>query len=228
LLGVADAAVDRPVDQFGNVLEYAGIVYGKGPFFLVSLRRDIGDGAFWQGLRTYYERFRFREAGSGDLPSVLAEVSNNPAVVNALTQRWLYESHGDEDLGRPSIAAVVEPIFGPEAAALMGIFEGLLGGGGSGSGGGLDPTRVLDDVIRGLGGAGLRGLLEGILPAPRPSAPPPNPGLPPPNPGLPPPNPGMPALPNPTPTPTPAPGPAVPSAPVPPSGAPSSPPLTQT
>lgn len=218
LLGVADSPVDRPAEQFGNVLEYAGIVYGKGPFFFVSLRRDIGDGAFWQGMRTYYDRYRFRVADADDLPQVMAEVSSNRPVVNMLTQRWLYQTHGDDDLGRPTISSVVEPIFGADAAALIRIFEGLLGGGSQGSGGTLDPSRVIDDFIRGLGGTGIRGLLEGLIQpgaGQQPPTQPPGGGTPPiwnptPAPGVPQPqptptipgpsNPSTPAVPNPQPT----------------------------
>lgn len=187
LLGGADGAVDRPVDQFGNALEYAGIVYGKGPYYLVALRRDLGEGAFYHGLATYYERFRFRRASQSDLPAVLAEVSSNQPLVQSLTQRWLHEAHGDEDLGRATLSAVIEPIFGSSAAELMRLLESLFG---SGTGSGLDPGRIIEDAIRGLGGDGLQGLLNGLLgggsgnqqPAPQPQRPAPQPQRPAPQP----------------------------------------------
>src|SRR6185295_8478409 len=41
--GGADAAVDRPVDQFANPLAYAGLVYGKGPYYYDAIRHELGD-----------------------------------------------------------------------------------------------------------------------------------------------------------------------------------------
>jgi hypothetical protein len=98
----------------------------------------------------------------------MTEVSANQPVVDRLTQRWLREAHGDEDLGNATLASVMEPIFGPDAAELTRQLDSLLGGlggSGGGSGQGADPGRILNDMIEGLGGAdGIRGLLQDLFP----------------------------------------------------------------
>lgn len=56
-----DPPVNSPVWAFAppEFEHYFDIVYDKGALFLDALRREIGDAAFFQGLRTYYERYRF-------------------------------------------------------------------------------------------------------------------------------------------------------------------------
>lgn len=177
-VGGADGAVDRPVEGFASPVEYTGLVYGKGPFYYVELRRELGEAAFWAGMQAYYQRFRFRTVTPADLPAVLAESSGNRPAVDRLTRRWLAEAHGDEDLGQASFAELLEPVLGPDAARLLRDLEGLLGGltgQGRGQGGqrsGAD--QALDELLRGLG-TGLGDLLRGLGGGSSPSAPQPTP-----------------------------------------------------
>jgi hypothetical protein len=164
MLGGADGAVDRPAQAFASTIEYTGLVYGKGPYYFVELRRELGEGAFAQGMQTYYQRFRFRTVSQTDLPNVLAEVSANRPTVDRLTRRWLAEAHGDEDLGQGTFSDVLEPVLGPEASGMLRALENLLGGatgGGQGPGQRRDRDQSLDDLIRGLG-TGLGDLLQGL------------------------------------------------------------------
>ena len=50
-------------------------VYQKAAWVLHMLRGEIGDGTFWKGMRTYYERFRDRNASTDDFAAVMEEVS---------------------------------------------------------------------------------------------------------------------------------------------------------
>ncbi|MCY3965574.1 MAG: M1 family metallopeptidase [Acidobacteria bacterium] len=50
-------------------------VYQKAAWVLHMLRGEVGDGAFWKGMRTYYERFRDRNASTADFAAVMEEVS---------------------------------------------------------------------------------------------------------------------------------------------------------
>jgi hypothetical protein len=201
LMGGADGAVDQPVESFTNVIEYAGLVYGKGPYYLIALRDGLDEGAFWQGMQTYYGRFAFRVAGPADLPAVMSEVSANAPLVEGLTRRWLYESHGDEDLGSAALGEILEPILGPTAARFIQQIEqfftggldlgGLLGGGG-GNDDGAEPGQVLQDLLRDVLGGGLQDIFGGRRPgdqggggspqAPNPTPPTPAPRPMPPNP----------------------------------------------
>ena len=50
-------------------------VYQKAAWVLHMLRGEVGDGAFWRGMRTYYQRFRDRNASTADFAAVMEEVS---------------------------------------------------------------------------------------------------------------------------------------------------------
>lgn len=55
---------------------YAGLVYGKGPFFYREARASLGGTAFFSGLQSYVRGHRFRVAGPR-------------AVVDALLGSWM-------------------------------------------------------------------------------------------------------------------------------------------
>ena len=50
-------------------------VYQKAAWVLHMLRGEVGDGTFWKGMRTYYERFRDRNASTADFAAIIEEVS---------------------------------------------------------------------------------------------------------------------------------------------------------
>lgn len=166
LQGEADALVDRPASAFTTPMSYAGLVYGKGPFFYRAVRRLIGNDAFYAGLASYVQAFRFREAGPDDVVDHLARANaSQSAAVHALADRWLRQAHGDDDLG-PSDARTVmrtmmppqmrgmldDPTMGPLLEQMMGSMMG--GGAGGGSGGmQIDPSMLqqLESLQQGLG-----------------------------------------------------------------------------
>ena len=69
LLGSDDGAVDRPVDAFSGELAYAGLVYGKGPFFYRELQKALGDAVF-------FERMAMRSPGatSRSMPRMISSL----------------------------------------------------------------------------------------------------------------------------------------------------------
>jgi hypothetical protein len=153
--GESDAQVDRPASAFTTPMSYAGLVYGKGPFFYRAVRRLIGDEAFYRGLSSYVQAFRFREAEPGDVVDHLARASaTHDAEVHALSDRWLRQTHGDDDLGPSTMRSVMrtmmppqmrgmldDPMMGPLIEQLMGSMLG--GGGGSGGEGpAIDPAML--------------------------------------------------------------------------------------
>lgn len=170
LMGGADAAVDAPVSSFTNPVGYAGVVYGKGPHLYPALRQLLGDRAFFAALRGYVSDHRF---GTAPPRALFDRMARGPraARVRALEQRWLEETHGDDDLGQPDLGRMLGGAGGasdPQTQAMLQMAQQLLGG-QSGQGGGVDP-----DALRGLmdmlgGGQGgsqvdpqdaLRGLLR--------------------------------------------------------------------
>jgi Peptidase family M1 domain len=158
LLGVPDGAVDRPVDAFKSELAYAGLVYGKGPFYFRALQRKLGDDAFVAALRSYASTHRFRNAPPSALIDSLAK-GEQAESVKQLTHRWLDETHGDEDLGKPDLKKLMAAWMGEDAVENMGpaldIAEKLvpkLLGQGAGDGG--DDDDAAGDLLKGLLGGG--------------------------------------------------------------------------
>ncbi len=50
-------------------------VYQKAAWVLHMLRGEVGEGSFWRGLRTFYQRFRGHNASTADFRAVMEEVS---------------------------------------------------------------------------------------------------------------------------------------------------------
>ncbi|MEO0324188.1 MAG: M1 family aminopeptidase, partial [Myxococcota bacterium] len=155
LSGGADGAVDRPVAAFGGELAYAGLVYGKGPFFYERARARMGNGPFFRALRGYVSANRFRTAGPTDLRDRLAR--GRPPIAR-LARRWLDEAHGDADLGRPSPARLLQGFLGPgvdlppELDGLLQGLGGMLGSDTAGSPGGTGSGADLQQALRALQG----------------------------------------------------------------------------
>lgn len=161
LMGHPDGPVDRPAGRFDGSLSYAGLVYGKGPFYYSALRREAGDAAFFRALRRYVDTYRFRTAPSqGFVDALSAEVPARAARFQALRRRWLEEAHGDDDLGRPDLAEMLGPMLGqngqldPETRQALQQLGPLLQqlGGAQGAGAGPD----LGGILRALGGGAPR------------------------------------------------------------------------
>ena len=62
-------------------------VYQKAAWVLHMLRGEVGDGTFWKGMRTYYERFRDRNASTADFAAVMEEVSGRR--LDWFFEQWL-------------------------------------------------------------------------------------------------------------------------------------------
>ncbi len=83
-------------------------VYQKAAWVLHMLRREIGDGPFWQGMRTYYQRFRGRNASTADFAAVMEEVSGRS--LGRFFEQWLLQP------GVPELDIVWR--FGPNASSV--------------------------------------------------------------------------------------------------------------
>ncbi|MGQ0764783.1 MAG: M1 family metallopeptidase [Gemmatimonadota bacterium] len=76
-----------------NVLN--GLVYGKAGFVLHMLRREVGDSAFFRGIRSYYTRYRHGNALTADFQR---EIEASAAVQLG----WFF----DQWLRRPGLAEI--------------------------------------------------------------------------------------------------------------------------
>ena len=68
---------------------FRALVYNKGALVLHMLRRSIGDDAFFNGLRRFYNEMRFQLAGTDDLIRAF-EFEANRSLENFF-ERWIHE-----------------------------------------------------------------------------------------------------------------------------------------
>ena len=148
LMGGADAPVDRPAASCSQTA-YAGLVYGKGPYYYVQLRKLVGDAKFFEIVRDYVRRFRFGFAGPQDFTEVAAaHVGSSAERVRALAHRWLEETHGDEDLGKPNMGGLPGGLagMGGDGAANAGKIQKMMKL--------LGPNAGLGSILGSFGGLG--------------------------------------------------------------------------
>lgn len=77
--------IDTQVTDYNDLLNVNS--YQKGGWVLHMLRRQIGDKAFWQGIRNYYERFRNRNALTKDFQEIMEAVSGKK--LDNFFRQWL-------------------------------------------------------------------------------------------------------------------------------------------
>ncbi len=144
-LGQPDAPADRSVSAFPASIAYAGIVYGKAPYFYKAARAALGDAAFFGALRGYVAQYRFREAPARGPADAFARAGGEGRM-RPIERRWLDETHGDEDLGKLDLTATLGSELGGSVDDLTKALEQ-----GAGAPGGLDVNLV--EILKGLGGA---------------------------------------------------------------------------
>ncbi|MBX7043282.1 MAG: M1 family metallopeptidase [Ignavibacteria bacterium] len=67
-------------------------VYNKGAFVLHMLRGEVGDETFFRIIRTYYERFKYGAATTGEFIKVCEEVSGKD--LGTFFDQWVYSGKG--------------------------------------------------------------------------------------------------------------------------------------
>jgi hypothetical protein len=121
LANVKDGKVARPADEFRSTLAYAGLIYGKAPFFYEEARKKIGDEAFFAACRTYRQQWAFREAGPDGFVQAAKRGGND---LRELQRHWFYELHGDEDIPPPDSISLLQALGGGAGGA--GAFASML------------------------------------------------------------------------------------------------------
>jgi aminopeptidase N len=87
----AQAGFDKPLTWAGaypNLRTRRDIQYGKGAVFMQTLREDLGERAFWDGLRRYTRENAWRGVRSRDLQAAM-EASAGRSL-QPLFERWVY------------------------------------------------------------------------------------------------------------------------------------------
>lgn len=104
MLGFPDAKVDGSTDQFEGDLQYGAVVYGKGALYYQALNQLIGDEKFNAALQKYFSVYRGKMATDSDLIQIFKNA--DPAQsgkIDDLYQHWIWQLHGDADIGVLSI-----------------------------------------------------------------------------------------------------------------------------
>ncbi len=78
--------IGLPVAAYSDYT-YGAIVYGKGPLFFHALRGRIGDEAFFELLKTYFERYRYGVAYPQDLLDLAEEIGGQE--LDELYEEWV-------------------------------------------------------------------------------------------------------------------------------------------
>ena len=81
---------DKPIVRydFEESEEFDGNAYGKGSWVLYMLRRQLGEDAFYAGLKHYLEVNRGKNVSTPDLTKALEEATHTN--VDAFFEQWIY------------------------------------------------------------------------------------------------------------------------------------------
>jgi hypothetical protein len=67
---------------------FRSVIYNKAAMVLHMLRRLMGDEAFFSGVRSFYEHWKFKKAGTDDLRQVMEQASGRD--LNRFFDTWIY------------------------------------------------------------------------------------------------------------------------------------------
>lgn len=83
--------VGLPGAEFASYRMYSTMTYSKGSLILRMLRDMIGEDVFRQGLREYYQHYRFRNVTGQDFQRVMETVSGQD--LDWFFEQWLETTH---------------------------------------------------------------------------------------------------------------------------------------
>jgi len=86
-----NAVVLKPVQEFKDWNDYGPLVYSKGAVMLNTLRDKVGDKTFFKIITTYYDKYKFKTAKTGDFKAVVEEVTNKNW--DNFFQKWLLDNN---------------------------------------------------------------------------------------------------------------------------------------
>ncbi len=86
---MADIPIGLPSGDYSSGTEYGAIVYGRGPIFMDTLARDMGQETFDQFLRDYYQSHKWG-IGTAENFEELAE-EHCQCDLSSLFEAWVYE-----------------------------------------------------------------------------------------------------------------------------------------
>jgi hypothetical protein len=93
-----DGIVDMPADAFPSSTAYGILVYCKGALGFLTLMDEIGEEAYFEALRAYYDAFFLGVAGPDDLRAAFETASGRD--LGDFWTHWFEETNGMEDFPR--------------------------------------------------------------------------------------------------------------------------------
>jgi hypothetical protein len=100
-MGIQDKPVGTSADSFQDPFAYSAIVYAKGGVFLDRLRKLVGSSTFMKIFKSYVMAGAYRMVEQNLLKTTILGYSKNQSEMEKFYNRWVNESHGDEDIGLP-------------------------------------------------------------------------------------------------------------------------------
>ncbi|MEW6506280.1 MAG: M1 family metallopeptidase [Bacteroidota bacterium] len=71
---------------------FSSLVYDKGAWVLHMLRKEVGDSTFFNILRNYYDRFKYKNASTKDFMEISEEISQ--MNLKHFFDQWIFEGSG--------------------------------------------------------------------------------------------------------------------------------------
>ncbi|WP_165000303.1 M1 family metallopeptidase [Anaerophilus nitritogenes] len=79
--------VYKSINKFENAYEYQALVYHKGAMFIKELRKKLGDEIFFQVMKVYFDKYKYKNANTEDFLGVCEKVSNQS--LREEFEKWL-------------------------------------------------------------------------------------------------------------------------------------------
>lgn len=87
---------NSPVDEFSDWGEYGSIIYGRGPIVFEDLRSQVGEEKFLEILRTYFDRYLFKNGSIEGFLDIVKEIGGEEVVESiyeAITTQEYFPEH---------------------------------------------------------------------------------------------------------------------------------------
>ncbi|AOT70540.1 M1 family metallopeptidase [Geosporobacter ferrireducens] len=66
----------KSLKEFDNAREYQALVYSKGAIFIGELRKELGEQMFFQIMKVYFDKYRFKHATTEDFIKLCEQISD--------------------------------------------------------------------------------------------------------------------------------------------------------
>ncbi len=71
---------------------FSSLIYNKGAWVLHMLRREVGDSSFFKILRTYFEKYKYKNASTEDFQEICEKVTGKN--LKFFFDQWVYKGTG--------------------------------------------------------------------------------------------------------------------------------------